>query len=134
MNVRRQLEERLAGALASVTGRADNPAMVTPSGRHFDRGAGEPRSERAADAEAAPRTRAYLYTVRSGDTLSAISQRFYGDASRWDVILKANSRRLARPSDLRVGMKLIVPIRDRRAQAGNRGGDALARAGPRRRE
>jgi nucleoid-associated protein YgaU len=94
-----------------------------------------PRSGAASGSAdtARPRTRAYVYTVKSGDTLSAIALRFYGDASLWKAILTANSRRLGRASDLRVGMKLIVPVKLRRAKATSNPG-ALARAGPVRRE
>ena len=92
------------------------------------------RPSSSAGETARRRTRAYVYTVRSGDTLSAIALRFYGDASLWKAILEANSRRLRRPSDLRVGMRLIVPVKVRRAGAGTRSAGALARAGPRRRE
>jgi nucleoid-associated protein YgaU len=32
----------------------------------------------------------FQYVVQSGDCLSAIAQRFYGDASRWPVIYNVN--------------------------------------------
>ncbi len=47
------------------------------------------------------------YVVKKGDTLSAIAQRFYGDASRWRLIAKAND--LSDPNTMRVGMELIIP-------------------------
>ncbi len=58
---------------------------------------------------AAARPRSYVYTVRRGDTLSRIASRCYGDARKWQTILSANRRRLRRPSDLRAGMKLLIP-------------------------
>ena len=88
----------------------------------------------AAGVTTTSRTRAYGYTVRSGDTLSAIALRFYGDASLWQEILRANRRRLRRPSELRVGMKIIVPVKVRRARRDTRNPAALARAGQRRRQ
>jgi nucleoid-associated protein YgaU len=51
----------------------------------------------------------WVYSVRPGDTLSAIALRFYGDAAEWKVILQANRSRLRRPSDLRAGMRIVVP-------------------------
>lgn len=48
-----------------------------------------------------------IYVVRRGDTLSAIAQRFYGSASRWRVIARANN--LKDPKRLRVGMELVIP-------------------------
>jgi nucleoid-associated protein YgaU len=121
----------------SITGR--RRADVLPYATEETRGrhaAGRARTQAAAArqrravsqaAPARPRTRAYVYTVKSGDTLSAIALRFYGDASLWRTILQANSRRLARPSDLRVGMKLVVPVNVRRA-AGTSSSATLARA------
>ncbi len=53
----------------------------------------------------APRT----YTVQSGDTLSAISNRFYGTPSRWIDIYQANRDRLSSESALRVGQSIRIP-------------------------
>ncbi|MGZ0656672.1 Cell division protein CpoB [Coraliomargarita sp. W4R72] len=53
----------------------------------------------------APRT----YTVQSGDTLSAISKRFYGTPSRWIDIYQANRDRLSSESALRVGQDVRIP-------------------------
>lgn len=52
-----------------------------------------------------PRT----YTVQSGDTLSAISSRFYGTPSRWIDIYQANRDRLSSESALRVGQEIRIP-------------------------
>ena len=52
-----------------------------------------------------PRT----YTVQSGDTLSAISKRFYGTPSRWIDIYQANRDRLSSESALRVGQEVRIP-------------------------
>jgi LysM repeat protein len=49
------------------------------------------------------------YTVQSGDTLSAISKRFYGTPSRWIDIYQANRDRLSSESALRVGQALRIP-------------------------
>lgn len=47
------------------------------------------------------------YTVRAGDTLSAIAARLLGNAKRWPEIAKANSIR--DPRALRVGQVLRLP-------------------------
>ncbi len=47
--------------------------------------------------------------VESGDTLSGISKKVYGKASKWRVIFNANKKLLPRPDDLKVGMKLTIP-------------------------
>lgn len=49
------------------------------------------------------------YTVQSGDTLSAISSRFYGTPSRWIDIYQANRDRLTSESALRVGQEIRIP-------------------------
>lgn len=50
-----------------------------------------------------------LYTVKSGDTLSALAKQFYGKASLEDVIFRANSKKLKNRNALRVGMTLVIP-------------------------
>ncbi len=49
------------------------------------------------------------YTVQSGDTLSAISKRFYGTASRYIDIFQANRDRLSSEGALRVGQVIRIP-------------------------
>ena len=60
-----------------------------------------------------------LYTVQSGDTLSAIARRKLGSAKRWPEIYEANRDRLASPEDLQVGQKLRIPGRTRLIDAGH---------------
>jgi hypothetical protein len=47
-------------------------------------------------------------TVRSGDTLSAISKREYGRADRWPALWWANRHHVHNPSSIRVGQRLTV--------------------------
>ena len=49
------------------------------------------------------------YTIRSGDTLSAISKRFYGTPTRWIDIYQANRDRLSSESAIRVGQEIRIP-------------------------
>ncbi len=53
------------------------------------------------------------YTVRAGDTLSAIAGRTLGNQADWDVIYEANRKTLKSPNDLRVGMVLTIPAKSR---------------------
>ncbi|MFQ3612677.1 MAG: BON domain-containing protein [Cyanobacteriota bacterium] len=48
-----------------------------------------------------------IYTVKSGDTLSAIAQRFYGDANAYLRIAQANN--ISNPNLIQVGQKLRIP-------------------------
>ena len=47
------------------------------------------------------------YTVQPGDTLGKIARRFYGDASRYPLIVSAN--RISDPDELAVGQQLVIP-------------------------
>ncbi len=50
------------------------------------------------------------YTVQSGDSLSAIALKFYGNAAYWEAIYKANRQRIGdNPSLIRVGQVLTIP-------------------------
>lgn len=64
-----------------------------------------PISESSSDPNSVPRT----YTVQSGDTLSAISKRFYGTSSRYIDIFQANRDRLSSEGALRVGQVIRIP-------------------------
>ena len=49
------------------------------------------------------------HVVGSGDTLYKLADRYYGDASRWEEIAKANKSTLRGRTDLTLGMKLRIP-------------------------
>ncbi len=49
------------------------------------------------------------YKVESGDTLSDISQRFYGESKYADLIFQANRDRMASKNALKVGQELVIP-------------------------
>lgn len=49
------------------------------------------------------------YTVKFGDTLSEISQRFLGSQGRYKEIYEANKDRMANPDQLRVGKAIRIP-------------------------
>jgi LysM repeat protein len=55
----------------------------------------------------APATR--TYTVRPGDTLSAIAQRFYGNPADWPWLYHVNSSVVRNPNDIYVGERLKIP-------------------------
>ena len=49
------------------------------------------------------------YTVKAGDTLSKISQQFYGDANQYTKIFNANRSVLSDPNRISPGQQLIIP-------------------------
>jgi nucleoid-associated protein YgaU len=57
------------------------------------------------EAPAGPR----VHTVAPGDSLSRISLRYYGTASRWNEILQANRDAIRNPDSLALGTKLRIP-------------------------
>jgi uncharacterized protein YidB (DUF937 family) len=50
-----------------------------------------------------------VYTVASGDNLSKIAKRFYGDANQWRKIYDANRDQVENPDLIRPGQKLKIP-------------------------
>lgn len=48
-----------------------------------------------------------IYQVTSGDTLSLIAYRYYGDSNKWRLIADAN--RMTRVRELAPGMTLVIP-------------------------
>lgn len=53
---------------------------------------------------------ASTYTVKKGDTLSAIAQQHYGKASRWHAIFEANRDQIDNPDLIRPGQVLKLPV------------------------
>ena len=96
-----QLENVLGQARRSTQAQAyaqvGQAAQVRPS---------LPTTQQAAPTPTnAPRA----YTIRAGDTLSAISKRFYGTPTRWIDIYQANRDRLSSESAIRVGQEIRIP-------------------------
>jgi len=56
-----------------------------------------------------PSPSARVYTVRQGDSLTAIAMEMYGDANQWRAIFDANRDRLTSQDSLQVGQELRIP-------------------------
>ncbi len=52
---------------------------------------------------------AQFHDVVSGDTLSAISKKYYGDANKYNAIFEANRPMLTHPDKIYPGQKLRIP-------------------------
>lgn len=63
----------------------------------------------SAVAQPASSVSARFETVRSGDTLSAIAKRVYGDASQYQKIFEANKPMLSHPDKIYPGQVLRIP-------------------------
>ncbi len=54
------------------------------------------------------------HRINDGDTLKRLAARFLGDADRWREIYLANRQHLADPTQLPIGLELVIPTRDSR--------------------
>jgi nucleoid-associated protein YgaU len=63
----------------------------------------------AAATPAAAQKAAEFYTVKKGDTLSEIAQRFYGDPNQYHRIFAANKPMLEDPDKIYAGQVLRIP-------------------------
>jgi nucleoid-associated protein YgaU len=50
-----------------------------------------------------------IYIVRSGDSLSKIAKREYGDANKWHQIFEANKDQIKNPDLIHPGQELKIP-------------------------
>jgi LysM repeat protein len=66
-------------------------------------------NEIVADIQATDSSIYGKYTVKSGDTLSAISKRLLGSANRYMDIFNANKDQLSDPDKIKVGQTLTIP-------------------------
>jgi nucleoid-associated protein YgaU len=70
-------------------------------------GIGQVDDQLTVKAAAAPP--ATLYTVKKGDTLSAIAKTQYGDAGKYPAIFEANKPMLKNPDRIYPGQVLRIP-------------------------
>jgi nucleoid-associated protein YgaU len=73
---------------------------VTPSGQ-------KPAASQTVGTTA--QSAASTYTVQSGDTLSGIAKRFYGNANDYMEIFNANRDQLSDPDKIKPGQVLKIP-------------------------
>lgn len=97
---------RLQAKLASARGGA-GPTAPAPSAAPGPAPVSAPVLPRPGPEPAV--ARAQTYTVQSGDTLSIIAQKVYGDAAAWKKIFDANKSTLSSPGSVRPGQVLIIP-------------------------
>ena len=58
----------------------------------------------------APAPEAKMHTVVSGESLSLIAKRYYGDAMKYNVIFEANKPTLTDPDKIYPGQVLRIPV------------------------
>ncbi len=129
LSIRLEGRRRSDVAMAATRAPVARPIYSTPAPARRPAAPAPAAREMSPERTIAPR----VHTVRKGETLSAIALRRYGNAAEWRVIFNSNRSRLRRPSDLRAGMRLVIPPL-RSAARRSRMMGALARASPTRRE
>ena len=50
-----------------------------------------------------------FYTIESGDSLSKIAKRYYGDANKWNALFEANREVIEDPDKIYPGQQIRVP-------------------------
>jgi nucleoid-associated protein YgaU len=68
-----------------------------------------PAAAAAAVGGATSTPTARTYTVQSGDNLSTISKKFYGDSNKYMKIFEANKDKLSNPDMVKIGTELVIP-------------------------
>ena len=53
------------------------------------------------------------YTVKGGDTLSRLAERFYNSGDKWGRIYEANKDAVKNPNYIYIGQKLVIPLDER---------------------
>jgi LysM repeat protein len=73
-------------------------------------GSGDTKQDKKSKAQkAAPKATATSYLVKSGDTLSGLALRFYGDASKWTRIRNANRDHIGPNNSLIPNTRIVIP-------------------------
>ena len=79
-------------------GKAGPPGNVGPAGA---------KSEDASKPAPSPKVRTHV--VKEGETLVSLALKYYQDADRRDVLLRANQSQFQSAKDVRAGLVLVVP-------------------------
>ena len=79
---------------------AKKPAEKKPAAKPADKEKAAKAADKGGESE---------YVVKPHDTLGGLAQKFYGDARRSDVIIRANPALKKNPNLLKPGMKLVIP-------------------------
>ena len=121
-NFMSQKKEKDAVETAAETTEAPTDAQVSKPNWQEQTGKAEPAAEAEApaiDPEVVPMPEPApvpeqpavpeMYTVQSGDSLSAIAQRIYGDGNFWVDIWKLNQGQIPDPNVIRPGQELKLP-------------------------
>lgn len=94
------------GLLDNLFGKKDAPKKPADFS-NVRSGSSSTAPSAAPSAQPASSTR--TYTVVSGDSLSKIAKREYGDAQKWRAIFEANRDQISNPDLIHPGQVLKIP-------------------------
>jgi len=97
--------------LVTVTGTAPSQEIREKLVLALGNTAGIARVDDRVTVEA-PEPEAQFYTVASGDSLSLIAKKYYGNAMKYPVIFEANKPMLSDPDKIYPGQVLRIPLQD----------------------
>ena len=96
-----RLQERVADLQGEVDALRAEAAAASPDAQESPAPADDEDEEQPAADEST------TYTVKEGDTLNTIAERFYGDVGLADLIVEAND--ITDPAQIRPGDELEIP-------------------------
>ena len=105
-----EIAKEKAAAAETKTKAVTSEERAKPVGKQIPSSAEKP----AATPVTAKTTRpaAQEYTVKAGDTLTKLAERFYNSMSKWEKIYEANKDSLKNPNYIYIGQKLMIPSDD----------------------
>lgn len=91
--------------LSSACGSKPAPAPPVREGARANRSAATEEDDEFDSTQVPGR----IHLVQANETLWSLAEQYYGNSKHWRKILVANRRRVTDPTNLPVGMKLIIP-------------------------
>ena len=89
--------------------RVEGPSSSETTGSRVVEGPSEAAGTQGAKSAVATPMDGVRYTVQDGDSLSRISDKFYGTKTRWKELYEANRDVLDSPDWVKPGMALVIP-------------------------
>ena len=95
--------------LTSTNAPTSNQDSATASGASVADAASTTAAAVTTSAAPTPTLEVEFYEIESGDSLSAIAKKFYGDANRYNEIFEANREVIGDPDKIYPGQKIRIP-------------------------
>jgi len=105
----RDLKLEVVGDRVKVAGTVPDQATKEKLVLALGNVAGVAAVEEAVTTAAATAPEAVMYTVKKGDTLSAIAKQHYGSANKYMMVFEANRPMLSHPDKIYPGQVLRIP-------------------------